>query len=47
LVLVSEVAVLERFWWKHSQKPLGVNVVQWLESECIKFGNQEESDQDI
>jgi len=24
LVLVLEMAVLERFWWKHSQSPLGV-----------------------
>jgi len=24
-VLVLEMAVLESFWWKHSQKPLGVN----------------------
>jgi len=26
LVLVLEMAVLERFWWKHSQKPLGVKI---------------------
>jgi len=24
LVVVLEMTVLERSWWKHSQKPLGV-----------------------
>jgi len=28
LVLVLEMTILESSWWKHSQKPLGVNLCQ-------------------
>jgi len=37
LLLVLEMAVLECFWWKHSQKPSGVNL---LEYSLVKYQNK-------
>jgi len=36
LVLELEMVVFEHFWWKHSQKPLGNNL---LEYTLLKFQN--------
>jgi len=42
LILVLEMAVLEHFWWKHSQKTLRVNFIKlfFLKLWILGFRNE-------